>query len=73
MNIILHLKIDLVFLFPEKVVNHRLRGLQRHVPSGGMAGCGEGGTALQAEKKHSMEVALPDKSPVVESVCTFHC
>lgn len=48
-------------------------GVQRYAPSGGMAGCGEGGTALQAEKKHSMEVAVPDKSPVAESVCTFHC
>lgn len=62
MNIILYLKIDLVFLFPEKVVNHRLRGVQRHVLSGEMAGCVEGGTASQAEKKHSKEVALPDKS-----------
>lgn len=73
MNIILYLKIDLVFLFPEKVVNHKLMGVQRYAPSGGMAGCGEGGTALQAEKKHSMEVAVPDKSPVAEFVCTFHC
>lgn len=35
-------------------------------------GCGEG-TALQAEKKHSMEVTAADKPPVAESVCTFHC
>lgn len=64
MNTILYLQITLAFLFPKNSVNHKLRGLHSHLPSGGIPGRGEGGTALWAEKKHSMEAESPDKSQV---------
>lgn len=65
MNIILYLQIPLACLFKKKkkkAVNHKLRGLHSHLPSGRIPGCGEGGTVLWAESKHSMEAKSPDKS-----------